>query len=205
MRADVILIPFDAHQECQYDTLAQRKRATIWENRSRNRFVAQYADSFACNPVRALKTLGFENRGVQRLKRPNHQVVVLVENADHAWALAPELMLWSVFDTVPLREEESWQSPQTIGLSDSKRIVTMMYAYRYPVNCDILLRVSAGRGLLNWNLSSTEQLLSQQPKLILDIADQADRSDQVEVELRTQEYVKQRLRVRKMNAPVVKH
>lgn len=84
-------------------------------------------------------------------------------------------------------------------------IATLMYAYRYRIACDILVRASAGTGSLDWNSAGDVRLLDEKPALILDIADVSHPHDKVDVEVRTKEYAEQGLRRRTLDVLTKTH
>ena len=126
----------------------------------------------------------------------------ITETADHAWALRDFLPNWPVRDGMPeMNDEAAWTLPKPVP----GHIATLMYAYRYRIPCDILVRASAGTGSLDWDSAGDVRLLDGKPALILDIADVSHPHDKVDVEVRTKEYAEQGLRRRIIDVPNETH
>lgn len=199
---DVILIPFHGSDVPQSRTSVCRKRATFWENAERNRFIAKLAEPLAQNARRALRRLGVGGKHSRFPKGSPLRVVILTETADHAWALRDFLPNWPVRDGMPeMNDEAAWTLPKPVP----GHIATLMYAYRYRIPCDILVRASAGTGSLDWDSAGDVRLLDGKPALILDIADVSHPHDKVDVEVRTKEYAEQGLRRRIIDVPNETH
>lgn len=198
--ADVIQIPFHGSDVPRSRTSVRRKRATFWENAARNRFIAELAEPLAQNARRTLRHLGVRHGRFP--KGSPLRVVILTETAAHAWALCNFLPSWPVLNGLPeMDDEAAWTLPKPAP----GHIATLMYAYRYRIPCDILVRASAGTGRLDWDSTGGVRLLDEKPALILDIADVSHPHDKVDVEVRTKEYAEQGLRRRTLNVPNKTH
>ncbi len=172
-------------------TPLERKRRAIWANRERNRWVAGLARGLAAAPRKTLRGLGLSPRTVHLPVRTRQRVVVLAETAEHARNLEDHLPLWDALDAAPVTSPEAgWAAaPDEAEPPPPGRIATLVYAARYGIGCDVLVRATAGTGPLDWaSIRAVGFRVGTRPALVVDVADQAGERESTDAEVRRREY-----------------
>ena len=92
-----------------------------------------------------------------------------------------------MFDAVPLAE--SGQEKERVENRTTNAIATVLYVAREGVDCDLLVRATAGTGRL------TASLFGPNLKLVVDVADMTGDRRQADSQVRVREYRQQQWRV----------
>lgn len=174
----------------------ERKRRRIWGNAGRNKLIASVAAGLAKNARRKLRGLGVDVADVNLVDRVRQRIVVLAETVEQARQLKIFLPGWEVLDAVPVESEYAgWEKePDPDADPPSGRIATLVYAARYGVGCDILVRATAGTGEPKWgSFRGGNNKPGTTPALLVDIADRVGDREDTDTEIRRREYREQEL------------
>jgi hypothetical protein len=131
----------------------QLKRRGLWQNALRNRKVADLARAFAAGRRDALDAL-FPGLGALLSEAPSRDVLVLVENVEHALALADRLPGWALFtgrhvhqDGLPAGLVGRLHVPLDTLQDPPRAVVTAAaLADQYLDHVDVLVRADGGLG-----------------------------------------------------------
>ena len=170
---------------------AERKRLAVWANAGRNKLIAGVAAGLAKNARRTLRGLGVDAADVNLVDRVRQRVVVLAETAEQARRLKIFLPGWEVLDAVPIESEYAgWdEEPDPDDDPPPGKIATLVYAARYGVGCDVLVRATAGTGKLFWDsFLGGNNKPGTTPALVVDIKDEAGDRERTDAEVRRREY-----------------
>jgi hypothetical protein len=121
-----------------------RKRKALWRNRPRNRLIAAIATAFYERAEIAWRWAG---------RAPDWRTIaVLVESVEHLCELMQLLDGFRPCDLMP--HDEVYPPNDAVAEreteSDDARVVTSVYAHRYGLDADIVIRATGGRGRLPW-------------------------------------------------------
>lgn len=192
----VLLVPFRGGPAPGDVSLVERKRRTVWCNVGRNKLIAGVAAGLVKNARRTLRGLGVDTQDANLPDRVRQRVVVLAETAEQARRLKIFLPSWELLDAVPVESEFAGWDKETDPDADPPpgRIATLVYAARYGVGCDILVRATAGTGKLVWDwFRGGSNKPGTTPALLVDIADRVGDREDTDTEIRRREYREQGL------------
>jgi hypothetical protein len=176
----------------------QRKRRGVWENWPRNARIADVAMGMVTRPKATLRRFGVSAADVlPGVRRP--LVAVLAETAGHADRLEAVLPDWLMLTAPPVTTYPDGYEPE-VPSADAEpppgRVLTLMYAARYGVGCDVLVRATGGTGPLDWAcVRGRENRRGTTPALVIDIGDQDGRQQHPDAAGRRREYREQGLRI----------
>jgi hypothetical protein len=191
----VLFLPSPPMTTCQGWSALKPKRRTLWHHPARNHLVADVAEACLKQEKKKLKELAIPcKNGKQGVW--THRVEVLVENTEHAHALAELLPEWDVLDAVEAQEPADEEEDDEEGVPlTSGGIITWMYAARNAIDANYLIRATGWRGKIgleprnSWLKTSTRRLT------IVDFDDQWDRRASTDTAARVEEYLEQGLEV----------
>jgi hypothetical protein len=193
----VLLLPFRGGPAPGDVSLVERKRRMVWANMGRNKLIAELAVGMARNARRTLRGLGVDDADVNLIDRVRQRVVVLAETVEQARRLMIFLPGWEVLDAVPVEGEYAgWgKEPDQDADPPPGRIATLVYAARYGLGCEILVRATAGSGKLGWDsFRGGCNKKGTTPDLVIDIADHVGDREDTDAEVRRREYREQGLK-----------
>lgn len=193
-RVQVLFVPYPGVAVPQAVPPVERKRRAVWADAGRNKLIAGVAAGMARNARRTLRGLGVDVSDVNLPGRVRQRVVVLAEVAEQARRLKIFLPGWDVLDAVPVEGEYAgWgKEPDPDADPPPGRIATLVYAARYGVGCDILVRATAGTGKLNWDsVRGGNNKTGTTPALVVDIAEHGGDREDTDTEIRRREYREQ--------------
>lgn len=197
-RVQVLFVPFRGEAVAANPSPLRWKRRAVWDNRERNRLVADVADGLAVAARKTLRKLGVKVGAVRLPDRVRQRVVVLAETAEHAWELEKLLPKWEVLEAVPVEDEHAgWgMPPDSEADPPPGTIATLVYVARYGIICDVLVRATAGTGRLNWDaILGRGGRPGTTPALVVDFEDQSGTRERTDAEIRRREYREQGLEV----------
>lgn len=192
----VLFVPHRGVAAPEKVPLVERKRRAVWANAERNRLIAGVAAGLAKNARRTLRGLGVDVQDANLPDRVRQRVVVLAETVEQARRLANLLQGWEVLDAVPVESEYAgWdKEPDPDADPPPGRIATLVYAARYGVGCDILVRATAGTGEPKWDsFRGGSNKPGTTPALLVDIADRVGDREDKDAEIRRRKYGEQGL------------
>ena len=195
-RVQVLFVPHRGVPAPQSVPAVERKRRAVWANAGRNKLIAGVAAGLARNARRTLRGLGVDVADVNLPDRVRQRVVVLAETAEQARRLKIFLPGWEVLDAVPVESEYAgWDKvPDPDADPPPGKIATLVYAARYWLGCDILVRATAGTGKLCWDsFRGGSNKPGTTPALLVDIADRVGDREDTDTEIRRREYREQGL------------
>jgi hypothetical protein len=191
----VLFVPFAGPRTSGVRQGVRWKREAIWRNAGRNEVIAGAAEMVARRPRKFLRKHGATSHAIRWPDRVRQRVVLLVEVTEHAEWLERLLPAWEFRHAIPTdREpddaEEDGDEPTPRGV-----IATLVYAARYGVRCDVLLRATGGTGRLDWGGITGLGGRGTRPTLVVDVMDTFDERARADAETRRLEYQQQGLRV----------
>jgi hypothetical protein len=187
-----LFVAFNGQPVAANAPLLAAKRLGVWGNVERNKLVTNVAAGMAQAARKTLRKLGASTKDVILPDRVRQRVVVLAETAEHARRLAKYLPTWEVLDAVPVVPSNycDWEGePDTDDEQPPGRIVTLVYTARYGIACDILVRATAGTGLLSWDMvRGRSGKAGTTPFLVIDVEDQSGERERLNTAIRRREY-----------------
>jgi len=194
----VLFVPFCGGAVAGSMTPLKWKRLAVWDNAERNKTVADLAEGLATNARKALRKLGVKFKDAKLPDRVCQRVVIRAETAEQARRLGKLLPAWDLQDAIPVENEhEDLEEVHPDGDKDPPpgRIATLVYAATYGINCDVLVRATAGTGKLSWGcIKNGGGRMGSTPALVVDVEDQTGKREVKDSETRRREYKEQGLK-----------
>lgn len=194
----VLLVPFDGLAMPDTKSPLKWKREAIWGNAGRNELIAAVAEKLARKPRKVLRGYGIDAKGVQLLERVRQRVVILAEGVEHARRLQRLLPTWELWHAMPT-EHEPWDGEEDPNEPPRRGVIaTLTYVAKNGIECDILVRATAGTGRLSWDaIRGGNNKTGTTPALVVDIEDEFGKRERKDTEIRRREYQEQGLEILK--------
>jgi hypothetical protein len=146
-RVDVVMVPAPGVLHPPAQDALKKKRKRIWNNRSRNKHIAEVAESIITFAKERLSGFRFRDEAIEALGAMfDRRVAILVDCPEHGRRFLELLKGWQMLDLIPRTETvvppETEAPSETVKPQKNCLIITAAFAAMNGIGADVVIRAT---------------------------------------------------------------